>query len=281
MQHLWLTERIIDIVAHELGLDPVEMRKLNYVQPEEMPYETPNGCVYDSGDYPRALDIGARADRLRRDRGAARRREGARQAARASASARRSTRARTTSASRRSSTPTCSSRATTRSRRSSSTSSARSSSRSARRRRARATRRRPRRSSPTSSAARPTWSTSASATTSYWNSHAGFSGTYASQFAVTGPRRRQGRGGHARAARCASSPRSCSGAGADDDRARRRVRAGSRTNPEAALPFMALGAIVNANNAGLPEDLDADAELPLRLPAAVRGARHREEVRAT
>ena len=32
MQHLWLTERIIDIVAAELGLDPVEIRKQNYVQ---------------------------------------------------------------------------------------------------------------------------------------------------------------------------------------------------------------------------------------------------------
>ena len=56
MQHLWLTERIADIVAHELGFDRVEVRKRNYVQPEQMPYETPNGCVYDSGDYPRALD---------------------------------------------------------------------------------------------------------------------------------------------------------------------------------------------------------------------------------
>ena len=56
MQHLWLTERIIDIVAHELDLDPIAMRKLNYVQPEQMPYETPSGGVYDSGDYPRALD---------------------------------------------------------------------------------------------------------------------------------------------------------------------------------------------------------------------------------
>ena len=56
MQHLWFTERIIDIVAHELGFDRVELRKRNYVQPEQMPYETPNGCVYDSGDYPRALD---------------------------------------------------------------------------------------------------------------------------------------------------------------------------------------------------------------------------------
>jgi 2-furoyl-CoA dehydrogenase large subunit len=56
MQHLWLTERIIDIVAHELGFDPVELRKLNYIQPEDYPYETPNGCVYDSGDLPLALD---------------------------------------------------------------------------------------------------------------------------------------------------------------------------------------------------------------------------------
>jgi CO/xanthine dehydrogenase Mo-binding subunit len=57
MQHLWLTERVIDLVAHELGLDPVEVRKRNYVRADEMPYETPNGCVYDSGDYARALDM--------------------------------------------------------------------------------------------------------------------------------------------------------------------------------------------------------------------------------
>src|SRR4249919_3854648 len=57
MQHLWLTERIIDIVAAELGLDPVEVRKRNYVKAEQMPYETPNGCVYDSGDYARSLDL--------------------------------------------------------------------------------------------------------------------------------------------------------------------------------------------------------------------------------
>jgi len=56
MQHLWLVERIIDIVGRELGFDPVQMRKRNYVQPEDYPYETPNGCVYDSGDLPRSLD---------------------------------------------------------------------------------------------------------------------------------------------------------------------------------------------------------------------------------
>ena len=47
--------------------------------------------------------------------------------------------------------------------------------------------------------------------------------------------------------------------------------------PEAALPFMALGAIVNANNAFLPPELQPDAEPPLRLPAVLRDGRHREE----
>ncbi|MGH3009040.1 MAG: xanthine dehydrogenase family protein molybdopterin-binding subunit [Gaiellaceae bacterium] len=57
LQHLWFTERVIDIVAHELDLDPVEVRKKNYIRAEDMPYETPNGCVYDSGDYARMLDL--------------------------------------------------------------------------------------------------------------------------------------------------------------------------------------------------------------------------------
>src|ERR671924_1968767 len=73
MQHLWLTERIVDIVANELGLDPVQVRKKNYVSRDEFPYETPNGCVYDSGDYARCLDIALeligydRLDEKRRD----------------------------------------------------------------------------------------------------------------------------------------------------------------------------------------------------------------------
>jgi 2-furoyl-CoA dehydrogenase large subunit len=57
MQHLWFTERVMDIVARELGLDPVEVRKKNYIRAEDMPYETPNGCVYDSGDYAGMLDL--------------------------------------------------------------------------------------------------------------------------------------------------------------------------------------------------------------------------------
>ena len=100
MQHLWLTERIIDIVAAELDLDPVEIRKRNYVKAEQMPYETPNGCFYDSGDYSAALDIALELIDAR-SRSGARRRPRAGSSS-GSGSARRSTRERTTSASRRS-----------------------------------------------------------------------------------------------------------------------------------------------------------------------------------
>ena len=72
MQHLWLTERIIDIVAAELGFDPVEIRKRNYVK--EYPVRTPNGCFYDSGDYARCLDIALELIGYDGDRGAGARR---------------------------------------------------------------------------------------------------------------------------------------------------------------------------------------------------------------
>ncbi|MGZ4826865.1 MAG: xanthine dehydrogenase family protein molybdopterin-binding subunit [Terriglobales bacterium] len=55
MQHLWFLERVLDTCGRELGIDPIEMRLRNYIQPNEMPYTTPNGCVYDSGDYPAML----------------------------------------------------------------------------------------------------------------------------------------------------------------------------------------------------------------------------------
>ncbi len=55
MQHLWFMERVVDICSHELGIPSDEMRLKNYVR--EFPYETPNGCVYDSGDYPRMLEM--------------------------------------------------------------------------------------------------------------------------------------------------------------------------------------------------------------------------------
>ncbi len=58
MQHLWFLERVVDICAHRLGIAPDVMRERNYVRESEMPYTTPNGCVYDSGDYKKMLDLG-------------------------------------------------------------------------------------------------------------------------------------------------------------------------------------------------------------------------------
>ena len=46
-----LVERIIDMAADELGMDPVELRRKNLIQPDEFPYTTVTGVTYDSGDY--------------------------------------------------------------------------------------------------------------------------------------------------------------------------------------------------------------------------------------
>ncbi|MEM3386222.1 MAG: xanthine dehydrogenase family protein molybdopterin-binding subunit [Nitrososphaerales archaeon] len=55
IQHLWMLERTVEQVARQLGLDPIEVKLKNYVRPEEMPYVSPSGATYDSGDYPTAL----------------------------------------------------------------------------------------------------------------------------------------------------------------------------------------------------------------------------------
>ncbi len=57
MQHLWFLERVIDICSHTLGIPGDTMRMRNYIRPDEFPYTTPNGCVYDSGNYPQMLKI--------------------------------------------------------------------------------------------------------------------------------------------------------------------------------------------------------------------------------
>ena len=57
MQHLWFLERVVDICAHKLGIAADEMRLRNYIRTEEFPYTTPNGCVYDSGNYPKMLQV--------------------------------------------------------------------------------------------------------------------------------------------------------------------------------------------------------------------------------
>ena len=79
----------VDMVAAELGLDPVEVRRRNLIPPFEQPHTTPVGATYDVGDYARALDEVLRLagyDELRAEQ-RSRRRAGRPAGARASASA--------------------------------------------------------------------------------------------------------------------------------------------------------------------------------------------------
>ena len=58
----YFRERMLDIVAQDLGIDPIELRRKNLIKPEEIPYDlgpTRPGIastIFDSGDYPRALE---------------------------------------------------------------------------------------------------------------------------------------------------------------------------------------------------------------------------------
>ncbi len=52
----YLIERLIDNAAHELEVDPAEFRRRNFIKPEQFPYRSATGFVYDSGDYAKALD---------------------------------------------------------------------------------------------------------------------------------------------------------------------------------------------------------------------------------
>src|SRR5712664_725470 len=74
--HLYFeTERMMDLLAQRLGLDPVDLRRRNLIEPLQMPYRTPTGGLYDSGDYPAVLDRAvelARYPELRREQAAAR-----------------------------------------------------------------------------------------------------------------------------------------------------------------------------------------------------------------
>ncbi|HXQ54007.1 MAG TPA: xanthine dehydrogenase family protein molybdopterin-binding subunit [Stellaceae bacterium] len=52
----FVLERVMDTAAREMGIDPVELRRRNLISPSEMPYRTPGGYVYDSGNFAAALD---------------------------------------------------------------------------------------------------------------------------------------------------------------------------------------------------------------------------------
>ena len=66
---------MVDKVAHELGLDPAEVRRKNFIPPDAFPYTTPFGANYDSGEYVQALDKALEwpaTQQLRRSRSEAR-----------------------------------------------------------------------------------------------------------------------------------------------------------------------------------------------------------------
>jgi carbon-monoxide dehydrogenase large subunit len=48
-------ERMVDLVAREMNMDPVEVRRKNFIAPDKFPYKTPAGPLYDSGEYDKAL----------------------------------------------------------------------------------------------------------------------------------------------------------------------------------------------------------------------------------
>jgi 2-furoyl-CoA dehydrogenase large subunit len=254
MQHLWFTERVIDIVAHELDLDPVEVRKRNFIKADEMPYTTPNGCVYDSGDYARMLDIALelvdyKSLAGRRGEAAARGRLlGVGIGSTLDSGTNNFGQSRLINPELQFSgnnevatvkldifgeivvtlgtTPQGQSHETT-----------------------------------ASQVVADILKCSVddvhvrSGHDSYWNSHAGFSGTYASQFAVTGLGAVKGATELLRDEILKLAGAVFGGVPVEAlELADGGVR--MRENHEAFLPFMACGAIVNANNAGLPEDLD-------------------------
>ena len=74
---VYLIERMVDVLARKLNMDPAELRMRNLLRPEQFPYTTPTGWEYDSGDYPRALREAMRIagyDQLRAEQAAKRER---------------------------------------------------------------------------------------------------------------------------------------------------------------------------------------------------------------
>ena len=72
---IYFLERGMDMLAAELGLDPAEVRRRNFIQPDQFPYTTAGGMTYDSGEYERTLDKAlenAGWERMKAERDAAR-----------------------------------------------------------------------------------------------------------------------------------------------------------------------------------------------------------------
>ncbi|MDP4991249.1 MAG: molybdopterin-dependent oxidoreductase, partial [Marivita lacus] len=52
---IYLLERVMDRAARDLGLDPWELRRINFIKPHQFPYKTTTGETYDVGDFDRVL----------------------------------------------------------------------------------------------------------------------------------------------------------------------------------------------------------------------------------
>jgi carbon-monoxide dehydrogenase large subunit len=75
-------ERAVDVFAAEAGLDPVEVRRRNFIPKDSFPYTTASHATYDSGDYEGALDLALEAagyEELRAEQARRREQGGARQ----------------------------------------------------------------------------------------------------------------------------------------------------------------------------------------------------------
>ena len=60
---IFAIERAVELFAGEVGMDPAEVRRLNFVAPEQFPYTNPAGSTYDTGDFGAALDRALEAAR--------------------------------------------------------------------------------------------------------------------------------------------------------------------------------------------------------------------------
>ncbi len=54
---IFLVERAVDLLANEIGMDPAEVRRRNFIPADAFPYKTAGGDTYDSGNYEAALDL--------------------------------------------------------------------------------------------------------------------------------------------------------------------------------------------------------------------------------
>ncbi|MFI6829990.1 aerobic carbon-monoxide dehydrogenase large subunit [Kribbella sp. NPDC050241] len=67
---VYLVERLVDCLAYELQMDPAELRLRNFIRPEQFPYQSKTGWVYDSGEYEKTMRLSmelAGYDELRRE----------------------------------------------------------------------------------------------------------------------------------------------------------------------------------------------------------------------